>query len=451
MLKCNKTDLEAKSIAECVALLNKQDRLKIINELGEDTAHKLLYEWSFWAREKQIMPEGNNWTNFLLLAGRGYGKTFAGAQAVREVVEKGEAKRIALVAETPADARDVMIEGESGLLNIFPPNKKPIYQPSKRKVIFDSGAVAHIYSSYKPDQLRGPQHDFAWCDELASWRYMATFDNLLMGLRLGDNPRCIITTTPRPIPIIKELIEDENTKITRGTTYENINNLPQAYFNRIIKKYEGTRLGRQELKAEILSDNPNALWNRDLLEELRRSKEDLPALAKIVIAIDPATTSNEKSDETGIIVAGIDEHNQGYVLEDLSLKTKPNKWAEISVNAYEDFQADCIIAESNQGGDMVKSLIKTVNENVPVKLIHASRGKYTRAEPVSALYEQKRIYHIGSFPKLEDQLCNWVQGEDSPDRLDALVWALTELILNKKRKIKKVKPTGLGSNSKWRR
>lgn len=451
MLKLNKDKkIQNKSIAEILSLLDDDLQDEILEYLGDETCYNLLYDWSFWVRPKQIMPETKGWTNWLLLAGRGFGKTRAGAEAVRRVVEKGEAKRIALVAETPADARDIMIEGESGLLNIFPDSQKPVYKPSKRKVVFYNGAVAHIYSAYKPDQLRGVQHHFAWCDELASWKYIETFDNLMMGLRLGDNPRNVITTTPRPIPIIKKLIKEDDTVISKGTTYENINNLPKAFLNRVIKKYEGTRLGRQELKAEILSDNPNALWNRDLLEELRKSKDELPQLAKVIIAIDPASKSNEKSDETGIIVGGVDEHNQGYILEDLSLKDKPHKWAKVAVKAYEDFKADLIVAESNQGGDMVESVIKTVNENVPIKLIHASRGKYTRAEPVSSLYEQKRVYHIGSFPKLEDQLCNWTQGESSPDRLDALVWLLTELILNKKRKIKKVKPTGLGNSSKWR-
>lgn len=433
-----------------MALLDDDTKEDILDSFNELEINQLLYDWTFWARPKQLMPQGDDWTNWLLLAGRGFGKTRAGAEAVKEIVEAGEAERIALVGETPADVRDVMIEGESGLLNIFPKHKRPVYQPSKRKVIFYNGAVAHIYSAHNPDQLRGTQHHFAWCDELASWKYMQTFDNLMMGLRLGENPRCVITTTPRPIPIIKKLMNEDDTVATRGTTYENINNLPDAFLNRIIKKYEGTRLGRQELEAHIIDSNPNALWNRDLLEEIRISRDDVPELANIVVSIDPATTSNKDSDETGIVVVGIDKHNQGYVLEDLSKVDKPTNWAKTAINAFDDFQANLIVVESNQGGEMVSNLINTIDDSVPVKLIHASRGKYTRAEPISSLYEQKRVNHIGCFAKLEDQMCNFDGKGESPDRLDALVHGLTYLMLNKKRKIKNAVPTGLGGASKWR-
>lgn len=460
LLKCpsDRNKLENKSIAETIALFDEEQQQEILDFLGDQYSEQILYEWLFWSRPKQIMPDGTDWTNWLLLAGRGFGKTKAGAEAVKQVVESRDAKRIALVAETPADARDVMIEGESGLLNIFPKSKTPDYQPSKRKVIFSNGAVAHIYSGHNPDQLRGPQHDFAWCDELASWKYQETFDNLLMGLRLGSNPRCVITTTPRPIPIIKQLVEEQETIVTRGTTYENINNLPPAYINRIINKYEGTRLGRQELEAQILESNPNALWNRELLEEVRIRKKDKPQFDKIAVAIDPAITSNKKdtskrkkSNEVGIVIVATDENGQGYVLEDLSRVAKPHKWGNIAVEAYHGFKADLIIAESNQGGEMVENVINTIDDIVPVKLIHASRGKYTRAEPVSSLYEQKRVYHVGSFAKLEDQMCNFTGTGESPDRLDALVHGLTHLLVGKRRKIKKVKPAGLNANSRWRR
>jgi len=405
-----------------IASLPEKDRNDFYESLTEEEARSLQYDWHFWARPDQKIPEGD-WIKWMILAGRGWGKTRTGAETVRQWVDEG-VKRIALVAETPADARDAMIEGESGLLNIFPPEKQPDYEPTKRRVTFHTGATAIVYSGYKPDQLRGPQHEKAWCDELASWKYpQDTWDNLMFGLRLGDNPQAVITTTPRPIPVIKKLVEEDDCKVTKGSTYDNRGNLTQVFFNEIVDRYEGTRKGRQEIHAEILSNVPGALWNYDLFQYV----EEYPQLSRIVVGVDPATTNNSDSDETGIIVAGIGINGYGYVLDDRSLKASPNGWARQAIAGYKDASADRIVGEVNQGGDMVETIIKSHARNVPYKSVRATRGKQIRAEPIVALYEQGKIFHVGQFPSLEDQLCTWEPGKKSPDRMDALVWAFTEL------------------------
>ena len=369
--------------------------------------------------------------NGLFLVGRSYittHNTRTGAETVRQWV-KNKVQSIALIGETPADVRDIMIEGESGLLNIFPPDKKPNYIPSKRKIIFNNGVEAHIYSGANPDQLRGPQHEKAWADELASWDYpQETWDNLMFGLRLGENPQTIITTTPRPIKIIRKISKNTDTIITTGSTYANKANLPSSFYKKIVNKYEGTRLGRQEIHAEVLSDSPGALWSYDLFKYVDR--KDMPNLKRIVVAIDPAVSNTEKSDETGIIVAGLGVDNRGYILHDGSGMYSPSEWASRAIALYKKFSADKIVGEVNQGGDMVESTLRSVNKNISYKQVRASRGKQLRAEPVSSLYEQEKVFHKKQFNKLEDQLCTWQPGEDSPDRLDALVWALTELMLD---------------------
>ena len=399
-----------------------------INELPQEIAETLLYDWAIWARDKQLPPAelGAVKTIWLILAGRGWGKTRTGVEFVRELVRDGY-KRIALVGPTPADARDVMVEGESGILNVLPSWERPEYEPSKRRLTFPNGAIATIYSGFKPDQLRGPQHDAFWADELAAWQYIQeTWDMLMFGLRLGK-PKGIVTTTPRPLKLIKELIKENNVIVTRGSTYENRDNLADAFFNTIIRKYEGTRLGRQELNAEILDDNPNALWTRKNIEDNRVTQ--CPDLKRVVIGVDPNASNTENSDEIGIIAAGVDRDNTGYVLEDLSLLDTPEKWGRMAVTAYHKYHADRIVAEINQGGNMVEYVIKTIDRTAAYRGVHAAKGKYTRAEPISALYEQNRVKHVGSFPKLEDEMCEWEPGMDSPNRLDALVWALTELML----------------------
>lgn len=371
-----------------------------------------------------------DWLTWLILAGRGYGKTRTGAEAVREQVETSKAKRVALVGRTAADVRDVMVEGESGLLAISPPYFRPQYYPSKRRVVWPNGAIATCYSGDKPDVLRGPQHDFAWVDELAAFRYADdTWSNLGLGLRLGEYPRTVVTTTPRPIKIIRDLVKDGTCIVTPGTTYENIANL-SAQFQHIIKRYEGTTLGRQELLAELLEDIPGALWSHKVIDSLR--VRYTPDLTRIVVAIDPATTSNKDSNDTGIIVCGRGADQHGYVLDDLTMHDTPNKWAKRAVDALKGHKADRIVAEVNNGGDLVKTVIHTIDKNAPFKTVHASRSKRTRAEPIAALYEQGRIHHVGTFAMLEDEMCTWLplSGDDSPDRMDALVWGMTELMLS---------------------
>ena len=388
----------------------------------------MLYDWRVWAREAQLPPEWLKWRVCIMLGGRGSGKTRAGAEWVRMMVETGKATRISLVAPTAQDGRDVMVEGESGLLAVCPPWNRPDYEPSKRRVTWKNGAVATLFSADEPARLRGPQADAAWCDELAFWRYPEAWDNLLLGLRLGEDPRCVVTTTPRPAPLIKDLLKRDSTHVMRSTTFDNEANLASEFIEDIIDRYEGTRLGRQELYAELLTDTEGALWTRDIIENFRVAQA--PPLKRIVVAVDPAASSGEHSNHTGIVVAGISQSGECFVLEDATVKATPAQWAERAVRCFYEHKADRIVAESNQGGEMVRHTIATVNARVPVRLVHATRGKFTRAEPVAALYEQGKVHHVGGFAKLEDQLCTWTIDDPSPDRLDALVWAVSELMLN---------------------
>ena len=347
----------------------------------------------------------------------------------------GQANRIALIAATAADARDVLVEGQSGILAVAPPWFRPVYESSKRRLTWPNGAMATTFSAEEPERLRGPQHDAAVCDELGAWSHPETWDMLQFGLRLGGNPRCLVATTPRPTKLIRELLarEGRDVAVTRGSTYENRANLACGFFDQVIRKYEGTRLGRQELNAELLEDTPGALWSHGIIDAARQAAA--PNLARIVVAIDPAASSGEDADETGIVVVGKDTQGHGYVLADASGKHQPIEWAKIALAAYRAHHADRIVAERNNGGAMVEATIRMVDTNVPVTTVWASRGKVARAEPVSALYEQGRVHHIGAFPQLEDQMCAFTPDFDrasagySPDRVDALVWGLTELLV----------------------
>jgi phage terminase large subunit-like protein len=398
-----------------------------MNSLTTAEKASLLYNWPFWARPQQLAPPGT-WTTWLILAGRGFGKTRSGAEYIRQQVAEHGYGRVALVAETAADARDVMVEGESGILAISPPWFRPKYEPSKRRLTWPNGAIATTYSADDPDQLRGPQHDLAWCDEIAKWRYIDAWDQLQFGLRLGNDPRCVATTTPRPIPLIRDLIKDPTTVTTSGSTFDNRANLPDAFFQRVVAKYEGSRLGQQELHAVILDDIEGALWKRQQLEDVR--VRQYPELTRIVVGVDPAPTSSDESAETGIVVAGLGVDGQGYVLADVSLRDTPSNWAKAAVNAYHTYKADRIVAEANNGGDLIEHTIRTIDRKVAYKKVHASRGKQTRAEPISALYEQGKVHHVGYHALLEDQMTTWLPGLPSPDRMDALVWALTELMIS---------------------
>lgn len=400
--------------------------LEEIKNLSEREALNLLYNWEFWARPKQLPPKGD-WFGWLLRSGRGFGKTRAGAEWVIDRVKKGF-KRIALIGQTKADVRDAMIEvGESSILQVSHPRFRPNYEPSKRRLTWPNGAIAISYSGDEPDQLRGEQEDTVWIDELSKFKYPKdTWDNMEFGLRIGPNPQVIVTTTPRPIPIIKDLINDPDIKDVRGNSYENIDNLSEKYINRVIRKYEGTRLGRQEIHGHILEDNPDALWTRKIIENNRKNKA--PKLIRVAIAIDPQATDNIMSSETGIIGGGLSEDRHVWILEDATVKGSPDKWGNAAVTAYHKLEADRVIGEINNGGDMVEYVIRSIEANISYKSVRASRGKYIRAEPVSALYEQGKVHHVGSFPDLEDQLCEWVPGDKSPDRLDALVWLVTFLM-----------------------
>lgn len=420
-----------------------QERETVLQAMSTEEAEELLKGWRFWARPKQIAPSWN-WRTWLILAGRGWGKTRTGAEWVDERI-KGKfckpCRRIALVAPTAADARDVMVEGESGILAISDEDFMPVYQPSKRRVRWPNGAIATLYSADKPARLRGPQHDAAWSDELAAWRYPEAWDNLQFGLRLGINPQGVVTTTPKPLGIIKDLIEDsgKTVHVTEGTTYENSRNLAPAFLEAIVKKYEGTRLGKQEIYAKILGDVVGALWTYDMFDPIRVSSVNRSKFMKIVVSVDPAASDgkkrreNDSLPETGIVVVGIVVINNipmGYVLEDVSITGSPNDWAKAAIKAYHDWGANYIIGEANNGGDMVGNTILTIDPTVAFKKVWASKGKYTRAEPVSSLYEQGRIRHLGQFPELEGQMCTWIPGAKSPDRLDAMVWGINETMLD---------------------
>jgi phage terminase large subunit-like protein len=352
---------------------------------------------------------------------------------VNEALNKRKT-RWAIIARTHADIRDTCFEGESGVINIlkrYGIYEEKSYNRSNYSYILPNGSRIKGYSAEEPDRLRGPQHHGAWCDELAAWGKADAWDQLQFGLRLGKFPKTVITTTPKPLPLIKSLLGRDNTYVTRGSTFENQDNLAPSALAELQIRYAGTRLGRQELFGEVLDDVEGALWTRDMIERSRIREEDLPPLIRIVVGVDPAVTSGENSDSTGIVVAGMSPDNQFYVLSDRTIKTTPEKWAQVAVNAFEEYQADRVIAETNNGGDLVELLLRSVAPNIPVTKVTASRGKRVRAEPVSALYEQNRVHHVGGFPQLEDEMCQWVPDlNESPDRMDALVWAISDLISN---------------------
>jgi len=399
-----------------------------LEALSERELSALGRHWPFWARPSQLAPPGE-WLTWLILAGRGWGKTRTGAEFIRQEVKAGRAKRIALVARTAADVRDVVVEGESGLLAIHPAHERPTWNSSRRRLEWPNGAIATTYSAEEPDQLRGPQHDLAWCDEPAAWRYPETWDQLRFGLRLGPRPRTVATTTPRPTALIRALVADPSVVVTRGATCDNAANLSPGVVADLDRKYAGTRLGRQELLGEILDDAPGALWKRAWIDDAR--VRAAPEFRRVVVAVDPAVSHGEDADETGIVVVGLGWDGKAYLIADATGRMPPEKWARTVVDLYHRHRADRVIAEVNQGGTMVEHTLRVVDRAVSYRPVHAKRGKALRAEPVAALYEQGRVCHVGAFSELEDQLCLWQPGDpDSPDRLDALVYALTDLIVD---------------------
>jgi phage terminase large subunit-like protein len=410
------------------ALLTPEQKSKLLRSRGglsDEARSAFAYTWEFWARPEQLPPAGN-WRIWLILAGRGWGKTRCLSEWVRAQIEAGHG-RGGLIARTSADARDVMVEGESGLLAVCPPWNRPTYEPSKRRVTWPNGALVTLYTAEEADTLRGPQHSFLGCDELATWTGRDAWDQAQFGLRLGANPRIAIGTTPRPTELIKELVARKDVHVTKGSTWDNAQNLPEGFLQQLRDRYEGTRLGRQEIDAEILLDIPGALFTYAQIEAGR--VKETPPLTRIVVAIDPAVTSGEDSDETGIVVAGVDVAGELYVLEDASMKGSPDQWASRAIALYREYRADRIIGESNNGGDLIESVLRAIDRNVSYSTVRATRGKYVRAEPVSALYERGRAHHVGKkFAALEEQMCGFLPNmAKSPDRVDALVWAATEL------------------------
>ena len=431
---------QAKITASLLRDLPDEEVADILKQLGPKKAEELQHDWGFWARPEQLEPEGN-WNTWVALAGRGWGKTRAGAEWVRHRIRSGD-KIVHCVAPTKGDVRRVMVEGDSGLLNVCWSGDEtyrgkhigfPVWSPTNNSLTWENGSKAVFFSAEDPERLRGPQAYSAWCDELCAWRNAQdTWDMMMFGLRLGKHPKVFVTTTPKTTKLIRTILDDEKTTISTGSTYDNAANLADTFLDAVRKTYEGTRLGRQELYAEILDEASGALWNRTLLAKCEIEKDEVPHLNRIVVSIDPAITANAESDMTGIVVAGIDVNGTAYVLEDHTGRYTPQQWAAKAVQLYKDHMADRIVAERNQGGDMVRHTLHTEDETVPVKLVHASRGKMARAEPVSALYEQDKVRHVRGLNDLEDQMVQWepLGSIGSPDRLDALVWALTDLSLN---------------------
>lgn len=420
------------------ASVQKEEWYDFLDGLSHADLETLLYKWNVWARPQQLAPDGN-WSTWLVMAGRGFGKTRAGAEWVRFIVESDKDARFALVGANFAEVRSVMVEGDSGLLSVTHPADRPQWEPSLKRLRWKNGAEGYLYSAAEPEGLRGPQHSHAWCDEIAKWinnagQAVSAWDNLKMGLRLGSRPQVVATTTPRPVHLLQKLVKDKTVVTTRGRTDDNDLNLPEAFLTAMKVDYANTRLGRQELEGELIEDRNDGLWSRTLLETCRVS--DVPSLVRIIVAVDPPVSAT--GDTCGIIVAakGLDE--RAYILADCSVeKASPEKWARAVARASSSWEADRVVAEANQGGAMVKSVLLAADISLPVKLVHASRGKVARAEPIAALYENGRVLHSQAFPRLEDELCGLLLGGSyvgpgrSPDCADALVWALTDLMLGR--------------------
>lgn len=396
-------------------------------------AAALMPRWADIARPEQQPPKDVPWRVWMYMAGRGAGKTRSAAEWA--IAQASSMKcRGALVGRTPADVRDVMIEGESGILACSRPDFMPVYEPTKRRLKWPNGSTAYAYSAEVPSQLRGPQHHWAWADEASSWTDApkgnvvdTSWNNLMLGLRLPGMPsRCAVTTTPKNNKLTKAILKAAGTVLTKGTTYDNLANLSPEFQTDVLAAYEGTRIGRQELNGELLEDVEGALWSLQMIDGPRVDKA--PDLRRVVVAVDPSGGDRDGNDEQGIVVAGVGVDGEFYVLADRSCKLSPAGWANRAAGAYHEYHADRIVAEGNFGGQMVKSTLQSVAPDVPVRIVTASRGKVQRAEPIAALYEQGRVHHVGALPKLEDQMTEWTpQDAGSPDRVDALVWALTDL------------------------
>jgi phage terminase large subunit-like protein len=418
-------------------------RYQVSEALDETERNSFEYLWDYNARKEQLPPPGN-WRIWMIMAGRGFGKTRSGAEWVRMIADSDPDARIALVSSSLAEARAVMVEGESGLLAICRPGHKPLYEPSLHRIRFRSGAQAQLFSAAEPETLRGPQHSHAWCDEIGKWplaheRATRCWDNLLLGLRLGHDPRIAVTTTPRAVPLVQRLVKQAERAgevvITHGSTLDNTEHLAERFMEAIASEFGGTQLARQEIGGELLEDIEGALWTRALLEHAREHG-DVPEQARVVVAVDPP--AGTEGDECGIIVVALGLDGIARVLADCSATgAGPAEWAGKVADAAREWDADRVVAEANQGGAMVESVLRAADRALPIKLVHASRGKVARAEPVAALYAAGKVRHAGLFARLEDQLCGLLVGGSyagpgrSPDRADALVWGLTELMLGR--------------------
>ena len=424
------------SKAEQLAAMPPGERGVALGRIARPIRETLDWSWPWWARDGQLPPEGE-WRTWLVLAGRGFGKTRAGAEWVRAHAETDGGLRIALVAATLAEARAVMIEGESGLLAIAPPGNRPEYEPSLRRLRWPGGAQAFLYSAAEPESLRGPQHHFAWADEIAKWpRGPEAWDNLAMGLRLGHRPRTVVTTTPRAVALVRRLAgaADGSVTVTRGRTSDNAAHLARTFVAAMNEAYGGTLTGRQELDGELIDEIEGALWSRALIERCRVGAAP-EGLARVVIGVDPPAGAGAASDACGIVAVALAEDARCYVLGDASVRgASPEGWARAVAAAAARWNADRVVAEANNGGAMVESVLRAADRVLPLTLVHATQGKVARAEPVAALYETGRALHVGVFPELEDEMAGLILGGGyegpgrSPDRADALVWAMTELM-----------------------
>jgi phage terminase large subunit-like protein len=419
------------SLADSMSWLSAAERAELIGSLTDRQADDLLRDWRVWARPSQLPPPGD-WRFWLLMAGRGFGKTRSAAEYVREEVRAGRAREVMLIAATAADVRDVVVEGPSGIVAVCERAGWPChYEPSKHRISFANGAVARTRSADEPDRIRGPECDLAWWDEFGVWRHEAAYQNADFGLRRvgpkGHRARAVVAFTPRPTALVKELVTRPDAVLVRGHTDENAANLDPATVASLHARYGGTRLGRQELSGELLEDVEGALWTLALIDRFRLP--GVPAgveLVRTVVGVDPPGTKDGA--ECGIVVAGRGTEKRGYVLADRSRRGTPNEWATAAVAAHDAFAADAVVIEVNQGGDMATNTLRSVRPHLRIVEVRASKGKQTRAEPIAALYEQGHVSHVGSHPSLEDQMSSWVPGDESPDRMDALVWALTEAL-----------------------
>jgi len=439
---------DLRSGADWLACVSKKEAAEFVDSLSPQSQAALPWLFEFWALPHQLPPEGRDWKSWVIMGGRGAGKTRAGAEWVRRQVEgarpldPGRARRVALVAQTLDQAREVMVFGESGILACSPPDRRPTWQATRRRLEWPNGAVAQVFSAFDPESLRGPQFDAAWVDELAKWpKAEETWTQLQFALRLGQSPRQVITTTPRDVAILKEILAADSTVVTRAPTQANAAYLARSFLEEVKRRYAGTRLGRQELEGVLLSDVEGALWRSDTIEAARLSTA--PALDRIVVAVDPPVSGHAGSDECGILVAGAVTHGapqdwRAVVLEDASVRGSPQTWAKAALSAAARHGADRVVAEVNQGGDLVETVIRQIDPLVPYRAVRASRSKQARAEPVAALYEQGRVGHLRGLGTLEEQMCQMTAqgftGKGSPDRVDALVWALSDLMIEPARR-----------------